>query len=455
MRSRRSRAPTTSPTVSTTACPISSRSARRRTAGWSSSRGISASTCRTPGRMRRLTVNAGLRFDHYSSYAPETHLGPGTARAHARHHVPRNADAVVQGRRAAARRHDRSVRHAEDGAQDRPEQIHAGARHPGRFHERRARSGVEPGAVRDTIMERQHLPGRRSAPRQLRARLRPRQRAGQRRMRHRLGYELRQADAQHDLRSGHDRAAGAIVRTSGSSRRPSITSWRRVSPRRVGYFRRSFGNFTVVDNLALAATDFATFSVTAPLDPRLPDGGGYTIGPFLDRNPDTLTRPADNHVRLASDYGDQAQVWSGIDLSVNARMAFGRDGQRRPEHRPHEDRQLRHPRAGAGGGSARRPVLPAAHGLPDRRQDAGRLHRPEDRRAGRRELQEQPRAPCWRRTSSCPTPWCRPSLGRDLSGGAANVTVNLVDAGHAVRRSPEPARPALRQGPALRAACGP
>ena len=27
--------------------------------------------------MRRLTVNAGVRFDHYASYAPETHLGPG------------------------------------------------------------------------------------------------------------------------------------------------------------------------------------------------------------------------------------------------------------------------------------------------------------------------------------------------------------------------------------------
>ena len=28
--------------------------------------------------MKRLTVNAGVRFDHYNSYAPETYLGPAT-----------------------------------------------------------------------------------------------------------------------------------------------------------------------------------------------------------------------------------------------------------------------------------------------------------------------------------------------------------------------------------------
>lgn len=64
-------------------------------------------------------------------------------------------------------------------------------------------------------------------------------------------------------------------------------------------------------------------SVTAPGDARLPDGGSYTVSGFKDRNPDTLTRPADNNVRLASDYGDQSQVWSGVDASINARLATG------------------------------------------------------------------------------------------------------------------------------------
>ena len=99
----------------------------------------------------------------------------------------------------------------------------------------------------------------------------------------------------------------------------------------------------MVDNLALGSNDFSPFTVTAPLDARLPDGGGYTITPFYDRNPDTLTRPADNRVRLASDYGDQEQVWSGIDLSVNARTMFGLT-MNGGAHRPHADRQLRDPR---------------------------------------------------------------------------------------------------------------
>src|SRR5262249_1309124 len=90
-----------------------------------------------------------------------------------------------------------------------------------------------------------------------------------------------------------------------------------------GYFRRTFGNLIVTDNQAVSASDYSPFFVTAPLDPRLPGGGGYVIGPFYDRNPNTLTRPASNIVEPASDYGNQIQTWSGYDLTISARLRSG------------------------------------------------------------------------------------------------------------------------------------
>ena len=88
----------------------------------------------------------------------------------------------------------------------------------------------------------------------------------------------------------------------------------------VGYFRRWFGNFAVTDNLALAASDFTAFSTTAPADPRLPGGGGYTVDGFVDLNANRATTPPNNFFTLARNYGDQIQVWNGVDLTVNARL---------------------------------------------------------------------------------------------------------------------------------------
>jgi hypothetical protein len=91
----------------------------------------------------------------------------------------------------------------------------------------------------------------------------------------------------------------------------------------VGYFRRWYGNFGVTDNLNLTASDFDTFSVTTPIDSRLPEGGGIVVSGFRDLNPAKVSLPQNNYFTLASNYGEQIQHWNGVDVTMNARVRRG------------------------------------------------------------------------------------------------------------------------------------
>ena len=53
----------------------------------------------------------------------------------------------------------------------------------------------------------------------------------------------------------------------------------------VGFFGRWWGNYETFDNLAVAPSDFNTFSVVAPADARLPGGGGQTISGIYNVTP--------------------------------------------------------------------------------------------------------------------------------------------------------------------------
>ena len=87
-----------------------------------------------------------------------------------------------------------------------------------------------------------------------------------------------------------------------------------------GYYRRWYGNFLATDNRALLPGDFTPFSVTAPSDSRLPNGGGYPVSGLYNITQAGFTRPPDNYLTFAKDYGEQIENWQGIDFSVNARM---------------------------------------------------------------------------------------------------------------------------------------
>ena len=90
----------------------------------------------------------------------------------------------------------------------------------------------------------------------------------------------------------------------------------------VGYFRRIWGNFQVTDNLLVGPGDFTEFSMTAPSDPRLPGGGGYTLTGLYNVRPELFGR-TQNHNTLSEKYGKQIEHWNGFDITVNARLQNG------------------------------------------------------------------------------------------------------------------------------------
>jgi hypothetical protein len=91
----------------------------------------------------------------------------------------------------------------------------------------------------------------------------------------------------------------------------------------VGYNRRWWGNYTITDNQTRALSDYDPWTVTAPVDSQLPNGGGYQFTVY-NLKPSTLTVPAQNWVAREVDYGvPRTAYWHGVDTTVNARLSNG------------------------------------------------------------------------------------------------------------------------------------
>ena len=73
-----------------------------------------------------------------------------------------------------------------------------------------------------------------------------------------------------------------------------------------GYYHSTAGNFEVTDNLNLTPEDFTPYCITAPRDPRLPNGGGYQVCGLYDISPakfglvNNLVNPASNYMESGS-----------------------------------------------------------------------------------------------------------------------------------------------------------
>jgi hypothetical protein len=219
-----------------------------------------------------------------------------------------------------------------------------------------------------------------------------------------------------------------------------VTLQQEILPRvsvEVGYTRRWLQNFTVTDNLALSAGDFDTFSLTAPSDPRLPGGGGYTVtGLYNVKNEKFSTAP--NQLRTyAPDYGEISQVYNGIDVNVNARLRNGltlqagtTTGQRVTDYCDVRSK-LPEQATGFSTGSeiaAYSPVNPYCHvepGNTTRFTSAATYIVPKIDVQLSATFQSSPAEPLqanWTVSSAI----VAQSLGRPLAGGAPNITVNLL-----------------------------
>jgi hypothetical protein len=90
----------------------------------------------------------------------------------------------------------------------------------------------------------------------------------------------------------------------------------------VGYYRRWFDGFTLNDNLNTVSSDYTPYGITAPLDSRLPGGGGYPISGLYDVVP-AKSGQVDDLATLASKYGEWYQYFNGVDITLNLRTAGG------------------------------------------------------------------------------------------------------------------------------------
>ena len=95
----------------------------------------------------------------------------------------------------------------------------------------------------------------------------------------------------------------------------------------MGYNRRWWAGPATTDNIitddeARGPEDYEAFTLTAPVDPRLPGGGGYPMT-FYTQTLAAGPRPARNLVTQETKFGEVNDYWHGVDFTVNARLREG------------------------------------------------------------------------------------------------------------------------------------
>ena len=89
-----------------------------------------------------------------------------------------------------------------------------------------------------------------------------------------------------------------------------------------GYYRTWFANLTQTDNTLVGPSDYSPFSLVAPTNPALPDGGGYLITGLYDISPVKFGQ-VQNNITQASHFGKKLQRYDGVDVTMTARVGAG------------------------------------------------------------------------------------------------------------------------------------
>ena len=106
-----------------------------------------------------------------------------------------------------------------------------------------------------------------------------------------------------------------------------VTLQQEIMPRvsaEVGYIHRTFHGFFVTNDINRNhLTDWVSYTLTVPNDPRLPGGGGYPVTTYVANT----TTPAQNFLTPESTYGEGGKerdsFYDGVNFTVNARMRNG------------------------------------------------------------------------------------------------------------------------------------
>ncbi len=199
------------------------------------------------------------------------------------------------------------------------------------------------------------------------------------------------------------------------------------------YYRRWFGNFTVTDNTLVTPSDYDPFCITAPTDARLGAVSGSQVCGLYDLNP-TKFGQVSNAVGLADKFGDPTEVYNGFDLNVAAR--FGQGGSVTGGWNVGNTFV-----SGAAGGTTFSAVnncyvvdspqqlynCKSENPYQSRIRMSGSYPLPWDFRIAA-VFQSLP-STSFGANYNVPNAAIQPSLGRPLSGGAANVTIDLLPLG--------------------------